>query len=99
MKASGSSIHRGHPGEEAQDYGYTFATNRRRSNSGTHGNAIGDFKTKFEHVEADPVFEEDVHGALPDEHGEGLTLAKEDSAASTSGGSIDEEDPTKVSMT
>ena len=86
---------RGHPGEEAQDYGYKFAVTRRRSNSSTYGNAIGDFKTKFEQVEADPVFEEEFHGAFPEDNEDDLTLTKEDSAASTSTGSIDDDEISK----
>jgi hypothetical protein len=33
---------------------------RRRSNSSTHN--MKDFKTKFETVETEPVFEEELHG-------------------------------------
>ncbi|EER28212.1 hypothetical protein D8B26_006894 [Coccidioides posadasii str. Silveira] len=47
-------------GEEVHDYGYTFANARRRSNSSNQ--ALEDFKTKFEAIEHDPVFEEDIHG-------------------------------------
>ena len=86
---------RGRDGEEAEDYGYNFANARRRSNSSTHGNAINDFKTKFEAVEADPVFEEEYHGAAGNEEEEHLALEKEDSAESTSGVSIEEEDVAK----
>ena len=38
---------------------------RRRSNSSTHN--MKDFKTKFEVIEADPVFEEELHGPNGDE--------------------------------
>jgi hypothetical protein len=41
-----------------QDYGYTFANARRRSNSSTQG--LAEFRTKFETVEPEPVFEEPV---------------------------------------
>ena len=90
-------VPRGHPGDEMQDYGYNFANARRRSNSSSHGHAIADFKTKFETVEADPVFEEEYHGAVEDNaHEENLgELVKEESADSTSAGSIDEEDHAK----
>lgn len=86
---------RGHPGDEAQDYGYNFANARRRSNSSSHG-GLGDFKTKFETVETDPVFEEAYHGAVgsADEE-DGLGLEKEESAASISSASIDEEESAK----
>ena len=89
-------MQRGRDGEEAQDYGYNFANSRRRSNSSTHGNSIGDFKTKFETVDADPVFEEAYHGAAGGDEDIGdLILEKEESAESTSGGSIDEEELAK----
>jgi len=95
-KEGGGKGNWGHVGEEAQDYGYNFANSRRRSNSSTHGNTIGDFKTKFETIEADPVFEEEYHGAAGGVHDdEGLALEKEDSAESTSGGSIEEDDGAK----
>ena len=88
---------RGTPGDESQDYGYNFTNARRRSNSSSHGRAIGDFKTKFEAVEADPVFEEEYHGATKDDAGldEHLTLEKGDSADSLSSGSIEEEEHAK----
>lgn len=77
-----------------QDYGYNFTNARRRSNSSSHG--LGEFKTKFEAVEADPVFEEEFHGHHEDpEAGGNLKLEKEESADSTSGGSIEEEDLAK----
>lgn len=77
-----------------QDYGYKFTNARRRSNSSSHG--LGEFKTKFEAVEADPVFEEELHGHHEDpEEGENLSLEKEESAGSTSGGSIEEEELAK----
>ncbi|KAJ9219331.1 hypothetical protein DTO027B5_5717 [Paecilomyces variotii] len=50
----------GRSGEEVQDYEYTFTNTRRHSNSSNHG--LTDFKTKFETVEAEPVFEEELHG-------------------------------------
>lgn len=81
------SFQRGREGEESQDYGYNFANARRRSNSSTQ--ALGDFKTKFETVEADPVFEEELHGARPED---GEALDKEESTdSSTIAGSIEEE--------
>ena len=88
---------RGTPGDESQDYGYNFTNARRRSNSSSQGRAIGDFKTKFEAVEADPVFEEEYHGAKNDNVGvdEHLGLEKGDSADSISSGSIEEEEHAK----
>lgn len=89
------TLSRGHPGEEAHDYGYNLTKLRRRSNSSsTHGHAITDFKTKFEAVDPDPVFEEETMGALPDsdEPEFGVGLKKHDTMDSVSGGSVEEED-------
>jgi hypothetical protein len=55
---------------------------RRRSNSSTQ--VLGDFKTKFEVNEADPVFEEEVHGPTEDD------LEKASTSGSTD--SVDSED-------
>lgn len=57
---------RGAPGEEAADYGYKMTNSRRRSNSSTFQGLEG-FKTKFEHIDADPVFEEELHGPLAED--------------------------------
>jgi len=94
-KEGGGKGNWGQPGDEAHDYGYNFALARRRSNSSTHGSALSDFKTKFEHVETDPVFEEEYHGAAGGTDEEHLTLMKEESAESTSGASIEEEEHAK----
>lgn len=59
--------HRGIEGEEVQDAGFTMNNARRRSNSSSYTAGLKDFKTKFEHVEHDPVFEEDLHGANDDD--------------------------------
>jgi hypothetical protein len=48
---------RGRSGDEVHDYEYNFTNARRRSNSSNHG--LADFKTKFETIEAEPVFEEE----------------------------------------
>lgn len=69
----------GREGDEIEDYAYNMANPRRRSNSSTH--VIKDFKTKFETVEPEPVFEEELHGPSDDK----------ESTASTSSKSIDEE--------
>lgn len=47
-----------------QDSGYTFTNARRRSNSSTQG--LADFRTKFEAVDSEPVFEERLHGVIGD---------------------------------
>lgn len=77
-----------------QDYGYKFTNARRRSNSSSQ--ALGDFKTKFESVENDPVFEEELHG-IPDsvEDNEHTYLEKTESADSNSSASIEEDEHTK----
>ena len=92
---------RGRDGDEAQDYAYNFTNPRRRSNSSGH--LPRDLKTKFEKVDQEPVFEEELHGApittavtettvaaitLPTVDGD--EVDKEGSATSTSGGSIEE---------
>ena len=86
---------RGHPGEEAEDLGFKFAHGRRRSNSLTASNAT-DFKTKFEAVEQEPVFEEELHGPAPGDEEEPLSATssheKDSSADSMTGESIEEED-------
>lgn len=86
---------RGRPGEEQDDYGYTFTNARRRSNSSTHSHAIGDFKTKFETVEPEVVFEEEYHGAKADLEVETMSLEKADSIDSAGAASIEEEERAK----
>jgi hypothetical protein len=83
------------PGDEQQDLGYNFNNARRRSNSSSHSHAIGDFKTKFETVETDPVFQEEYHGAQDVEEEEHHGLEKADTVDSNSSASIDEEEHVK----
>lgn len=53
---------------------------------------LGDFKTKFEAVDADPVFEEELHGPTDDDMEQASTLSKEESTdTSTLGGSVDDD--------
>ncbi|KAG9237540.1 hypothetical protein BJ875DRAFT_453424 [Amylocarpus encephaloides] len=54
-------------GEEVQDEGFNMANSRRRSNSSSYTAGLKDFKTKFEQIETDPVFEEDIHGAVEED--------------------------------
>jgi len=91
-KEGGGKGNWGRDGEESQDYGYNFTNQRRRSNSSNQ--VLGDFKTKFEAVDQDPVFEEELHGPTQDEIDEGSTLSKEESSTDTStlGGSVEEEE-------
>lgn len=58
-------ISRGRSGDEVQDYEYNFTNARRHSNSSSQG--LADFKTKFETIEPEPVFEEELHGSSSEE--------------------------------
>lgn len=70
------------------DYGYTFTNSRRRSNSSSQ--ALGDFKTKFETLDQDPVFEEELHGPSRADTEESIALEKEESTdTSTLAGSVE----------
>lgn len=61
---------------------------RRRSNSSSYSAGLKDFKTKFEHIEPDPVFEEDIHGPEAEESfGKTASINTEGSE-----GSVDEDD-------
>jgi hypothetical protein len=75
-------MHRGHEGDEFDDTGYHLANPRRRSNSSTH--VAKDFKTKFETIDPEPVFEEEIHGPI------GAELDKQSTTSSSK--SVDEED-------
>jgi hypothetical protein len=55
----------GTPGDEVEDIRPNMANARRRSNSSTHN--MKDLKTKFETIETEPVFEEELHGPMGDE--------------------------------
>lgn len=81
--AETDNLFRGREGDEIEDYSYNMANPRRRSNSSTH--VIKDFKTKFETVEPEPVFEEELHGPADDK----------ESTASAESKSIDEEEANK----
>jgi len=63
-KDGGGKGNWGRDGDESQDYGYTFTNARRRSNSSTQG--LTEFRTKFETLEPEPVFEEQLHGVSED---------------------------------
>ncbi|EED20326.1 ATPase-stabilizing factor 15 kDa protein, putative [Talaromyces stipitatus ATCC 10500] len=68
-KDGGGKGNWGRSGEEVQDYDYNFTNARRRSNSSNHG--LSDFKTKFETVEPEPVFEEEFPG-VDEKQGSGI---------------------------
>ncbi|KAI9883193.1 MAG: hypothetical protein M1823_005050 [Watsoniomyces obsoletus] len=104
-KDGGGKGNWGREGDEVQDYGYNFTNPRRRSNSSGH-HPVG-FKTKFETIDQEPVFEEELHGAPSVEDGMAAAEApapvtattpaagddnEKESAASTSVESIEEED-------
>lgn len=79
-----TDIHfRGIHGEEIQDEGFNLNNARRRSNSSSYAAGLKDFKTKFEQVEHEIVFEESVHGA-DDNY---LSRVDTESSASTTSGS------------
>ena len=66
-----------------------MANARRRSNSSTQAKSLKDFKTKFETIEPEPVFEESM--AEPDE--EGMRLEHQSTTSTDSSEkSVDEED-------
>ncbi|KAL8818285.1 MAG: hypothetical protein Q9223_003040 [Gallowayella weberi] len=95
-KEGGGKGNWGAPGDEGQDYGYKFTNARRRSNSSSNGHSISAFKTKFETVEAEPMFEEELHGAADSELDEDhVALEKAESADSNSTASVDEEERAK----
>lgn len=86
--SANNSNKRGNPGAEILDDQFNFVNARRRSNSTGYANNLSDFKTKFDLNEVEPVFEESVHGPGDED------LTKVDSA-STSGGSVDDENSAK----
>ncbi|KAI9835556.1 MAG: hypothetical protein M1819_002007 [Sarea resinae] len=82
----------GRDGDEIEDYAYNMTNPRRRSNSSSIEHGIKNFKTKFETVDLEPTFDEEVHGARPEDN---VELEKEESLDSASGGSVEEEDHPK----
>ncbi|KAJ5176447.1 uncharacterized protein N7482_002324 [Penicillium canariense] len=80
-KDGGGKGNWGRSGDEAQDYEYTLANARRRSNSSTQG--LADFRTKFETVEPEPVFEEQFHEPSDVNVADGSTVTKVESSISS----------------
>jgi len=76
-------------GDEVQDTGFNLANARRRSNSSSYAPGLQDFKTKFEQLETEPVFEEQLHGPDADEY---ITTRVN---TESSEGSVDEDDKAK----
>jgi len=89
-KDGGGKGNGGHAGDEVEDVkGINMVNARRRSNSSTQAKVAKDFKTKFETIEPEPVFEESM--AEPDE--EGMRLEHQSTTSSDSSDkSIEEED-------
>ncbi|KAI9785782.1 MAG: hypothetical protein M1839_008799 [Geoglossum umbratile] len=83
----------GREGDEIEDYNYNMTNPRRRSNSNTV--VSKDFKTKFEAVDPEPVFEEELHGPMRGED-EKDDVEKDLSAVSTtSSASVEDEEVAK----
>ncbi|KAI9867160.1 MAG: hypothetical protein M1813_009438 [Trichoglossum hirsutum] len=83
----------GRDGDEIEDYNYNMTKPRRHSNSST---AVSkDFKTKFEAVDPEPVFEEELHG--PMRGGDEKDDAEKDLSAvsTTSSASVEDEEVAK----
>jgi len=66
-------------GEEIQDSNFSISNARRRSNSSSYASGLKDFKTKFEAIETEPVFEESLHGAFAQEQPGSPTSTHSDS--------------------
>ncbi|PSK34360.1 hypothetical protein B9Z65_8686 [Elsinoe australis] len=83
----------GKQGDELEDYDYNLTKPRRRSNSFSAAAGHNIFKTKFEAIEPEPVFEEDIHGPEADD----LALEEQSTHSSAgSGGSFEEEEAAAV---
>lgn len=84
--------YRGRDGDELQDYDVNMNKTRRRSNSSIERNK--DFKSKFEKIDAEPVFEEELHGPRAEDLEDGGDLDKQSTsdASSASAISYDEAD-------
>ncbi|KAL4899182.1 hypothetical protein BDW74DRAFT_164044 [Aspergillus multicolor] len=88
-KNGGGKGNWGRSGEEVHDYEYSFMNSRRHSNSSIQG--MAGFKTKFETVEPEPVFEEDLHGPSTENTMDGTPVVKTDSVSSGNAGSVEAE--------
>lgn len=87
---------RGREGDELEDYAYNLTKPRRRSNSFSTAAGHKDFKTKFETVEPEPVFEEEMMDRSAADNTVDSTddteLDKQSTNSSSGGGSVEEED-------
>jgi hypothetical protein len=83
-------LSRGREGDEIEDYDYNMNNPRRRSNSSSNTHSLKDLKTKFETIEPEPVFEEELHGPL-----ENSEVLENVSTGSTDASVEEEEDTAK----
>lgn len=98
-KDGGGKGNWGHPGAEIEDFNVNMTKARRRSNSSTLSRGAKDFKTKFEIVEPEPVFEDMPLEDLEEDaklseftNNDHINLEQQMSESSASSGpSIDEE--------
>ncbi|KAF2223616.1 hypothetical protein BDZ85DRAFT_197875, partial [Elsinoe ampelina] len=80
----------GKQGDELEDYDYNLTKPRRRSNSFSAAPGHNTYRTKFETIEPEPVFEEDIHGPEADD----LALEEQSTHSSAGSGSVEEEEAT-----
>jgi len=80
-KSGGGSHNWGAPGVEVEDTSYKMTNPRRRSNSSSQAMGAKDFKTKFEVVEPEPVFEDMPFEEEEEEH---VRLEHQTTVSSTS---------------
>ncbi|KAG8631089.1 hypothetical protein KVT40_000229 [Elsinoe batatas] len=78
----------GKQGDELEDYDYNLTKPRRRSNSFSAAPGHNTYRTKFETIEPEPVFEEDIHGPEADD----LALEEQSTHSSAGSGSVEEEE-------
>ena len=85
-------LHRGRQGSELEDMTdiYTPHKPRRRSNSSAH--LLETLTSKFEVIEAEPVFEESVHGPSAEDYAELRKTESIESAPSEAGTSTSSEE-------
>jgi len=80
----------GREGDEIEDYNYNMTNPRRRSNSSTV--VSKDFKSKFEAIDPEPVFEEELHGPMSGEDEKDDTEKDLSAVSTTSSASVEDEE-------
>jgi len=85
-KEGGGKGNWGHPGEEVVDVAHNMTNPRRRSNSSGHTRGAKDFKTKFEIVEPEPVFED-----MPPEDDDHIQLEQSTTSSTSEKSSVEED--------